>query len=287
MSPRLLTVALALCAAMCMLCSSRASALTEFCPARVLAMAPIGAADATGQLYSYALTALGPRSVSGTVIFKTSEGWFQAQFPMTPLQEYSRTYEGKSATFKRTTYESPLLYVHVAPGVVMQAAFVSEARTSGDTTFGWDAHGDVTCQAPPDFETASASAKEMPRERETRAYNTPPDADTPIEVPTITSAPGLLDCAQPFRSVAATRPVIPTLPGWQMSQINFVAVDIAVAVGADGAIQDAWIENPSGFDAYDKEALRAARLSKYRGGTSFCEPAPGMFIFHAESRRVA
>jgi hypothetical protein len=42
------------------------------------------------------------------------------------------------------------------------------------------------------------------------------------------------------------------------------------------------VYTPSGYPDLDLAALKAAELSKYRGGIALCKPAPGAYLFRAD-----
>jgi outer membrane biosynthesis protein TonB len=64
-----------------------------------------------------------------------------------------------------------------------------------------------------------------------------------------------------------------------MGPAGRISTAVEVAINGDGALADAWIWGPSGFSAFDDEALRAAKASTYTGAAAYCEPVPGFYFF--------
>ena len=59
-------------------------------------------------------------------------------------------------------------------------------------------------------------------------------------------------------------------------------VSVEIAVDSAGKIDDASIFVPSGNVLFDQAAIEAAKDSTYTSGRSFCQPAPGDYIFRVE-----
>jgi len=53
-----------------------------------------------------------------------------------------------------------------------------------------------------------------------------------------------------------------------------------VLLNADGSVGDAWIYQPSGFEAFDSAALDAAKTSRYQAARSYCQNVPALYLFH-------
>jgi hypothetical protein len=283
MSRRWLMLAAVFCAAVG-LSAGPAPAASEYCPARMGPLTPIDGEKAA-TLYSYTLTAESTRSVQGSAMIDTDAGWYQVPFPKTALTAWKFRFKTSSVEFMRTSFESPLLYVRFPQAVTIASAFVYDARSFGDADFGWDKRGDVQCQAPAGLEAAAArpvkASKPLLTVLNPRPRKVAPGAATPIVAAAPVRVPGSLDCAKPFVRATVTKPVPPQWPlGLRLSAPITTLVE--VAVGATGHLDDAWIDTPSGSYWADREALAAARASTYEGGTSFCKPAPGTYIFRAE-----
>jgi TonB family protein len=70
-------------------------------------------------------------------------------------------------------------------------------------------------------------------------------------------------------------------PDFERRRGASAVVDVEVAINASGALDGAWIFAPSGSKWFNEAALRAARTSKYAGGTAYCQPANAIYIFQA------
>jgi hypothetical protein len=272
------------CALFVFVCGTRALAAAEFCPAIVGALHPIDGTT-VASLYAFALDAQGPRSVRATIAIETNAGWFTANVGQTELTKRTYQIDDGYARFSRDAYESAAQFVRFPQPVAIREAFVLNAQTSGDETFGWDAKGDVTCQAPPRFEQFSPSVTA----RIVRVANPRTDLDsqptpgTPMLVAKPASVPGRTDCQNPFVAVGVVKAAPPAFPPGYGVTGTFVTL-IAVAINSNGTVNDAWVYAPSGAALLDAAALKAAQRSTYHGGTSFCEPAPGTYLFRAEFR---
>ncbi|MGB6987115.1 MAG: TonB family protein [Candidatus Aquilonibacter sp.] len=272
---------LACCLVLSAACGARALALAEFCPAEIEAPHQLDAKTGPSALFSYALRAEGPRSVAGSVLFNTSMGWFEVEFPATPLTAHAYQMQDEFVTFTRNTFESDPLYVRFPQPVTIKGVFVASATSSGDQVFGWDAKGTVQCAPRAGFGTPPST---RPKTSLVKTLNPRTDLDVMpgsnavSAVAAITSAPGSTDCDVPFAnaSVEAASPEYPLV-----AENRAASVWVEVAVNADGTLADAWIYAPSGSRDFDAAALRAARLSKFKGGRVFCQPAGGDYLFHA------
>ncbi len=97
-------------------------------------------------------------------------------------------------------------------------------------------------------------------------------AAQPIEAPA-----GMSSCDHPFTNARLTASAYPDYPlGYGEVSTD---VEVEVAIGPDGSLDDAWILVFSGIKAFDDEALRVARASKYAAGTALCVPAPGRYRY--------
>jgi hypothetical protein len=275
----LLSFLLALC------CGARALAVTEYCPASVSGFTAIDAVHAPASLYSYIVSGEGARVVQGTVMVDTDAGWYAVAFAPTSLSLTSYHYKTANVAWTRTAFESALLYVRFPKPVSIRSEFVANAEALRDDVFGWSKKGLQVCQAPAGLEASYQSPRSSDSNGVTlenpRNFETPPQAGTHIVPALAASPPGSLDCNTPFTNATVIRTVAPALPPNEWPAALLTAL-IEVAVGPDGQLDDAWVEQPSGAQDVDDAALASAKASAYRGGTSFCKPAPGRYIFRAD-----
>jgi TonB family protein len=267
------------------LCSVRALAVTEYCPASVSAFHPLdGQGSAT--LFAYALEAGSARSVSTTVMVHTNLGWFEVRSAAAiPLVKYNFDYADKFVEFTRTSYQSAPLYVRFPQPVSLISYFVSEAQALGDTQFGWDAKGNVTCSAPAGLESRFTPDL-LPVGVTSRNPRIDLDVQPPPQVaiasPSLTSAPGPMACEHPFSEPKTTHIESPEFPIGEAQNGSGGVAWIELAVNASGALDDAWIFAPSGSRAYDTAAMQALRKTTFQPGTAFCAPAPKILMFGGE-----
>jgi TonB family protein len=271
--------------------AGRADAVTEYCPADA-AVLPLGAEYATipqsralAQSYYVYLSAESARSVSGHLALHTTTGWYAVAFPATPLAEVEEKWQASSRDFSRRSFRSAVFFVKFLTPVSVISAFVSDGQTTGETVLGWDAKGNQHCLGGADQETATS------RPRSTRSFGmlNPPTA--PKEIPegaVVLSAipmgaPGDVSCPKPFATASVSSFVAVSYPqdlGAMLHESGAALVEVAVS--ATGALDDAWIFVPSGSTQFDKAAVQAARNSTYRPARSFCQNAPGRYLFRAE-----
>jgi TonB family protein len=276
-----------LCIALACACGTRALAITEYCPARLDPIQAMHPLDASGPatLFSYVLEGESSRSVAGSILVDTSAGWFKVSFPSTALTERVYDYQASYVKFSRRQYESVPLYVRFPLPVMMRTAFVGDAQSFGDAEFGWDAKGDVACGPSAGLEAKVPVPKADMRPLNPRIdLDTPPGAGATIASATSVPVPGSLSCAEPFTNATVSRAMAPDFPTAEMERGGSATVLVEVAINASGALDDAWLFVPSGSEWFDDAALRAARMSTYKAGTAFCQPASGMYIFRAEFR---
>ena len=262
-------------------------------------MQPVGVGATDGlpaAVHSLVLSALSSRTVSGTIVVHTADEWYTLRFTNVTLSRYDEKWQDTYASFSTTEFLSPVLYVRFPKPVSVQSVFVNEASTSGETAFGWDAKGNVTCTGGSDISIIALGAGAiisgtMEKSKSTSdlqrlnpipsSRNAPPDG-TPTLTPALTSAPGLTDCAAPFAEATVTRPYPPSFPAGSRGESGESYVQ--VAIGADGKLVDAWIWGPSGDRAFDLATLQSARHSEYAPARAFCQNVPGMYRFRAEFR---
>jgi hypothetical protein len=253
--------AIAICAAgLVLVCRAKADALTELCPAGIY-WAPTLPATVDGRAggIAYQLVADGPRTIaSATIVADTDGGWYSWDVADIPL----------AVGTAKTRAESALLAVDFPKVVFVRHAWLINAKTSGDTLFGWDALGKVACGLP--TFPSSANRAEKPRDSTGLRHV----AATPI-APLFTS-----DCAHPFVSAQVTHPVRPDYP--RGAPPMEYASQIEVLVGDHDNLISAWIYRSSGNHLIDANALAAALASSYKSGTSYCQKANGYYNFRAD-----
>ena len=175
----------------------------------------------------------------------------------------------------------------------MLAAFVSEAQTQGETTYGWDAKGRVTCAELKDVDVIAAGVDLPYRWGTTRAdrrWLNPPPMYTSLPIvsdwvlrPVKSNAPGSLDCAKPFADASVAQVVTPQTPAF--APTSSAETYVEVAIGADGKLDDAWTWGPSNNRMFDNAALAAAKLSTYLPARAFCRNVPATYVFRVEFER--
>ncbi|MGH7737559.1 MAG: energy transducer TonB [Candidatus Tyrphobacter sp.] len=262
--------------------TTRAFALTEYCPASIDDYEPASTACRCepSALWGFRLSSLGARSVTGTIEAQTDAGWFLFAFPQTAVTAHPLKYSSSISTFVRTEYLSAPLYVRFPKPVRSIRWWVEWATASGDVAFGWDQRGAVHCQPNAGLGTndSHGSAGTTRLTPLPDLFATPPYG-TALSIASAIPAPeGWTACAQPF--VPAR--VVGNAPG--TTSIGFDAglvptAGVEVAVAADGHLDDAWIAFPSGRLVLDRKALNIARASRYVGGTALCQPALGRYLF--------
>lgn len=86
-------------------------------------------------------------------------------------------------------------------------------------------------------------------------------------------------CSEPFRVAMVKTQAMPHYPQTIVRPADRVGTDVEVAVNPDGTLADAWVWGPSGFSAFDDEAVRAAKASTYTNSWAYCKPVPGLYFF--------
>ncbi len=258
----------------------RALAIVEYCGASA-SLTPVGAATGTpATTYAVRLSANSSRTVSGDISVQTDDGWYEIPFDGVNLTARTRRFEGPSAVFTRTDFESPALFAAFSSPAVVRAAFVSDARVTDEHTLGWDSQSHACAGSEYDPKHPETTIGKDIVALDPDAAPTPPPPGTPLLHPVIASAPGPTDCALPFAPARASEAMRPDLPvGYHIDQVYQSLIEIAV--GTKGELDGAWVYAPSGVKAFDDAALRAARLSTYEAPRAFCRDVPGVYIFRA------
>ncbi len=264
-----------------------ASAQVEYCPASIGEASPVGAAChcGPGALWGYTLNAIGARTVAGAIEAQTSAGWFIFPFAEAELAEHTIEYHARYVTFSDQEYYSAPLYVRFPQAVTITRWWVDHASVSGDAGSRWDEQGAVHCQpraglgSPTTKPTSRHDAHVLTPMPDVAA--TPPAGQAIATAAVVSPPPGWTACAKPFtnaRAVFREQLQFPAGPRFATEVV------VRVAIAATGTLDDAWVVVPSGFPAYDREALRVVRAGRYAGGTALCEPAPGTYLYVLQFR---
>lgn len=279
--PAILACAPAFAVALFFACAAPSRAATEFCPAKLVDLA--APRDGISKVWYYRLQGLGPRTVQGTIIADTDQGWFK--WTQAPVQLTQMTFTRTTSAY-RATYdvaESPKISVAFPGNVTVRQAWVVTAKTQGDDAFGWDARGSVPC-GPPDFApyVSKDSTQRTPQPGDPTPAPAPPTA-----VATRAGAPFTpLTCDHPFTaatlSKAAEAEYPPSLKGLAIGDLISV---VYVAIDPAGKVVDAWTFASSGFSAADDEAIKTAKKSLYIPTVSYCRPAGGTYLFQVDFLR--
>lgn len=234
------------------------------------------------------LAAFGPRTVTASLAFDTSAGWYTVAVPAMELSNKTRQLRapGDVITFEDAT--SHIAFVRFPQPVRIKGGWVSSAIATGDGIFGWQAKGLVSCDpipnAPPSKSPQISQVvplyEWMLDPRDADRLTNQPRAGALI-LPVVSSkALELPDCAEPFRDAAPSKQVSSDFPFIARGQVQGQATSaVEVAVNGDGNVRDAWILGPSGFDALDQATLEAAKKSTYVGARAYCRPVPSIYLF--------
>lgn len=257
----------------------RASATTEYCPA-VLTLAPVGSSASAG-IYGFELSALSPRSVSATLAFDTSAGWFTAHVPLSQLSETSQYYAAPWGAFVRDLANSQVMYVQFPKPVTVAHAFVTRASSEGDV-FGWHDRGPVSCPPPgvPNPLAPQTPPKVHLVDQNPVSLSVPPTPESLI----VTAKPiapilSASSCRHPFAPVAIITQAKAAYPKSAAALDATGTAMVAVAVNTDGSVTDTWIESSSLYPELDKSALAAAAASTYKPARAYCRNVQGIIEF--------
>jgi hypothetical protein len=239
-------------------CGARAQARTEFCPAEVL-YSPAVAADAAGRSASavFSLYSESPRTiVSATIVADTDGGWYTWDVANLPL----------TGTIPQV--RSELLVADFPKAVFVRHAWIIHVRTAGDA-FGWQTLGEVSCGIPSFGVPVAGPQKPLPVGGLQHVKATP--------IAPLYST----ECPHPFAPAILKHAARLYYPSFA-AQDQWFSAQIAVAVGQNDAIADAWVYKSSGNVAMDKNALSAALASSYASAISYCQKAEGIYLFRAD-----
>jgi len=247
-------------ATMTLVCGAAAQARTEYCPANLWYRPAIPAADdgrSSGLVYGFFAGA--PRTlVSVKIVADTDGGWFTWDDSGVRLTE--RTNHEAESTRRVATFGKPVFVRH---------AWVVEARTSGDSLYGWDAIGDAACGIPSFGKAAYYSARTAQV-----AQGFPTQAATPI------AAPYTTDCQHPFQEATVKHAIQPVFPQGVPGGIIYES-EIEVQIGDADNVLNAWVYKSSGNRNIDRSALAAAAASTYASAVAYCQKANGDYLFRA------
>lgn len=288
---------LAILVALIALSDARARALTEICPAQL----EISAVPASGQattepatLFGFALTAMGPRSVSGKLAFDTSAGWFTADVPSVVLAEKDRHYTSILGRWNIPSWVSPVMYVQFPKPVTLNHSWLFSAAAKSDGDFGWEKSGTFVCPPPPGplaiFGRKAISITTSRLAGASRTFEMPALDPRDVDALSATPQPGAskltakyttpletATCAKPFADAVTTMLVSPAYPENLRSSGASRQIGIGVAIDANGKLADSWIWAPSGLAAFDQAALASAQFQRYTGAVSYCRPVPALY----------
>jgi hypothetical protein len=260
---------------------ARGVAATEFCPAEVQHISPIGVEMGTPAVaYAYEIRAFTSRSVNGAIIADTDKGWYTWNVANVQLNLTKRTQGSSVDNAFFLLAVSPTLAVRFPEPLTIHHAWILTASTQGEGKLGWDKRGTVPCEVPP-FVTASITQLPNPAPIVTPSPLPSPTTQAAIAV---TAQPPFADakCDVPFKVAKYKDIVIPgvreipeTANGPIISAIALVAVD------GNGQLLDTWLLSSSGYAPADLAALRAARMSTYSGSISYCRHVAGVYAFVA------
>lgn len=263
-------------------CEKVRAADVEFCPARMDAMHAFQAPH--DGLFSFYVAAESARSVSANVIVQGERNWYTFQFKDAKIVPELAHYQSSTVRFDRTLYHSKPLYVQLAPEERILRWWIYDAVATGDSVFGWDERGDVTCLPEPYDDTKIKPLADAPKR--VNVVNDlgqlPSPSDAVLVSSQIAQPADITECAKPFVPATVIHAFQPSWPSGIGRIGARVTTEIEVAVNANGSLAGAWIYQPSGIPDFDLEALRAAELSRYHGGIALCKPAPGTYLFRAD-----
>lgn len=275
------------------LCSARADAVVEFCPATVIGFHPIlepGSGNAS-KTYGYKVGAFGERTTSGTVAIETDKGWFTTPFGKIKLYASTRSIGTGRNEVDLTEFTAPTLFVTFPQSVIVQRMFVASATATGDGQFGWQARGNVPCDPPISLEPpeyagvwSAADEDEHPPTTFHSPFTQPSvaSAATPVEAPVGSS------CAQPFvapKMLTVAKADWPDSLGATYKNPESAGV-VAVALDGRGHVEDVWPWIPSPYDELNAAQLDAAVRSTYAPGIALCRPVRSLLFFRYDWSHV-
>lgn len=258
--------ALALLALVC--AGARAQAAAEFCPATLAT--PVTPVDATH--VRLRIGAASARTISGFLRMQTPDGWYSVPFFNLALQEAPANYNVGGFSFSHSDFVSTDLVVHFPRAAAVKYAYVSQAASKGDSVFGWDAKGSVSCLPTPVTQLHAANLPQPPPLAANAVALTAMPMDDPFED----------KCATPDGPIAMTKRGEFRMPA-ALAHDNYTAMPegttgVIIAVDTDGSVVDAWLWETSGTPMLDAAVLDQARKSVFSPGRIFCKSVPGFYL---------
>lgn len=247
----------------------RAQAEIESCQARIATIATIGAANgAPAARFAYDLMALSPRIVDASLIADTDRGWFAWSVKNVELENVVRRLP---SGLKYGIAASQPMLVEFPDAVTLRHAWVTSADATG-------------CNAPA-FQTGSMWNE---KDLDGRPLPKPSPLPTPYARESVAAAVAppfaVQTCALPF--AAARVKTLATGPDPNFDNPDATGgVSVAmVVVGVDGSgtLLGEKLIASSGYAPFDLATLRAARMTTYIGGTSYCRPASDLYIYRRD-----
>lgn len=258
----------------------RALAYVEYCGASAAVVPVAAATNAPADTYALLLTAGTPRTVSGSVTMKTTDGWYSVPFTDVALAKQEMRYRTPTASFTRTEAQSEYLYLRFPSPVSVENAFVANSIVTNEHEMGWSAAPRVC----PAYDVAERQSSGLKRNDivwlNPHPSPSPPSPGISVMVPQKIDPPGDRNCTEPAKEASVSKAVSPRWPVGYRITTPFTSL-VEVAVGKDGSLDDAWIYVPSGVQAFDDAAVSAARASTYQPGRAFCQSVPGVYLFRA------
>jgi outer membrane biosynthesis protein TonB len=260
--------------------AARADALTEFCPASVENIESSGLKGSPSTEYSYDLNADIVRTIAdASIIADTDHGWYRWSLSNVPLAAATTTEVTPKKTYTRDYAKSDRLFVAFPDALLVRHAWITTARTTGDG---------VACLVPA-YKDRGVDTAELERAQARKA--TPPPkpvghAATPFPAGVAQAVPTSIpfdniDCDVPFRQATVTAAQVPDYPTSERGGTSVSTTLVAVAVDEKGNSIDPWVYATSGSAAFDRSALRAARMSSYSAPISYCQKVRGVYLFTA------
>lgn len=237
----------------------------ELCPAG------LGEMDAvTSSLYSFDIVAPTPRTVQGTLAFETGAGWFRVPFGPLKLEPAIRHFaDTRGHQITSTAPRSPVQYVNFGrPIMALKTLFMENGAADVGA---WKGVGLYRCSPQPahlnDYEPIGAEKAPY--------FSIPAGAHV---IRALSVAPILrTDCAAPYVDAKVVKQAQAIYPFFR--KMGPAVSMILVTIDVDGRLVDAYVFRSSGYDAFDKAAMEAARLSTYSPKIAYCQPVVGQYLF--------
>lgn len=288
---RVLTVQLLLFAACCLL-PVKALAISEICPAQLR----IEPGSAPASLYAFELAAFGPRTVSATLAFDTSDGWFTADVPAVNLVSKYRHYSDNSTSFAVRDWISPMMYVRFPKNLTINHRWVFRASAKNDGDFGWEKLGDFGCPPPAPTMERADGYKIISRSTSRTASGGSHSVSEPVldvkdgdnfqalpgggdvVLNAVTSPPlEVASCANPFQDAAPHQITVLAFPQ-DLRGMNLYGMTILdIVLHGDGKLADTWVWGSSGNRDFDLTAMAGAQYSTYTNAIAYCKPVPAIY----------